>query len=240
MATQETADRAASAAAPFGALLRRYRRAAGLTHEALAERAGLGARTLSDLERGVSRAPRAATLRRLTDALGLPAEARAVLEAAARPQDGAPPTPAPLPAGPPVPLTGFVGRERELAAAGALLGRARLLTLTGPGGVGKTRLALELAWRAQTAFPDGVAVVSLAPLADPDIVVPAIARGVGARETGGQTAGEALRARLQGRRLLLVLDNCEHLPATGTVVAELLRACSGLAVVATTRAPLGV
>src|SRR5215470_15751772 len=128
----------------FGAVLRRYRRAAGLTHEALAEAAGLSARTISDLERGVSAAPRRDTLGMLAQALGLPGEDRAALEAAARrpfePVDRTPQLHS-LPAE----LASFVGREHELAKVRALLGTSRLVTLTGSGGCGKTRLALRVA-----------------------------------------------------------------------------------------------
>src|SRR4051812_27566094 len=132
----------------FGAVLRQFRVAAGLTHEALAERAGLGARTISDLERGVSRAPRADTLALLIEALGLPAEHRAVLEAAARrPTVAGAGAPAGVAHNPPLELTSFVGREQEARAVQGFLRREdpRLVTLTGPGGVGKTRLAVHVA-----------------------------------------------------------------------------------------------
>jgi predicted ATPase len=226
----------------FGALLRRHRRAAGLTHEALAERAGLSVRAISDLERGVARAPRPESLRRLADALGLAPEVRAAL-ATAVPPDAAPPG---VPAAPlhnlPAPLSGFVGREPELAAIRARLREpaTRLLTLTGPGGVGKTRLALEAAGSAG-AFADGVWLVELAPLAAPDLVPAAVAQALRLESNGDRPLPAAIAAFLRDRRLLLVVDNVEHLAAAAAaLVAALLRACPGLTVLATGRAPLRV
>jgi transcriptional regulator with XRE-family HTH domain len=131
----------------FGALLKRYRMTAGLTQEALAERAGLSIRGISDLERSLSRAPRYETLELLTSAMGLSSEQRSALFAAARPPLlNEAPKAAPLRVLP-FPPTPLLGREQEVAQAHDLLQAhgVRLLTVTGPGGVGKTRLALELA-----------------------------------------------------------------------------------------------
>src|SRR6478672_13464061 len=131
---------------PFGSLLKRYRRAAGLTHERLAERAGLSARAISDLERGVSRGPRAGTLGLLIEALQLAPEQRAAFEAAARPGAGCPDQ-AHVQGNLPAELTSFVGRQQEMRSVRGLLRRAdiRLVTLTGPGGCGKTRLSIRVA-----------------------------------------------------------------------------------------------
>jgi len=146
-----------------------------------------------------------------------------------------------LPTNLPAQLTSFVGRERELAEVDRLLAAQRLVTLTGPGGVGKTRLALLAAAAALDAFPGGVWFVGLAPVADPALVPAAVAQALGVRETPGRPLVETLTDALRAKRLLLVLDNCEHLlPAAAPVVAELLAAGPGLKALATSRAPLRV
>ena len=142
----------------------------------------------------------------------------------------------------PAQVTPLVGRRRELEATRALFGRPelRLLTLTGPGGTGKTRLALELASELTGGFESGVFFVALAPVRDPVLVPSAIAKVLGVRESGGQPLVESVKDFLRGRQLLLVLDNFEHIPAASPVVAELLAGASGLKVLATSRAPLHV
>jgi predicted ATPase/DNA-binding NarL/FixJ family response regulator len=141
----------------------------------------------------------------------------------------------------PRPLTSFVGRERELAAVAALLGAHRLVTLTGVGGCGKTRLALEAAAAAREDFADGVWLVELAAVDDPALVPQAVAAALGVREAPGRPLVESLRAFLQDRVALLVLDNCEHLlSGAAPLVADLLAAALGLRVLATGRAPLRV
>jgi predicted ATPase/class 3 adenylate cyclase len=141
----------------------------------------------------------------------------------------------------PVQLTSFVGRERELAALGALLEQARLLTLTGIGGCGKTRLALQVAAHVVEAYPDGVWFVDLAPLADPGLVPQAVAAALGVREEPGLPLPATLTAALRPRRLLLVLDNCEHLvEACARLTDAVLRACPHLVVLATSREALGI
>jgi predicted ATPase len=145
----------------------------------------------------------------------------------------------------PVPLTSFIGRERELTAASLLLaGGTRLLTLTGPGGCGKTRLALAIAERMgqgdgdARAYPDGVAFVDLSPIADPDLVAATVAQALQVRETEGQPLAETLLASLRDRRLLLVLDNFEQVVAAAPLLTRLLTASPGLTVLVTSRVRL--
>jgi hypothetical protein len=143
----------------------------------------------------------------------------------------------------PAVLTPLIGREREVAAVARTLLRedVRLLTLTGPGGVGKTRLALAAAERVRRAFAQGVCFAGLAPLRDPALIAPTVGQGLGLREDGGTRAAwpERLAAALEEAPLLLVLDNCEHLlPGAAALVAALLAACPALKLLATSRAPL--
>ncbi|MGH7529352.1 MAG: protein kinase domain-containing protein [Gemmatimonadales bacterium] len=161
----------------------------------------------------------------------------AFVEALAAPVPVAAPTGAP----PPAQLTSFIGRERETAAVQALLEDARLVTLTGAGGSGKTRLALEVASRVAARYPDGVAWVELAPLSNPDLVAHHVADALGVRRDGIQSAEDALLEALSGRAALLVLDNCEHLVDACARLAEaLLRGCPRLRILATSREALGI
>jgi len=132
-------------------------------------------------------------------------------------------------------LTSFVGREHELAELERLSKMCRLLTLTGPGGCGKTRLAVELASCLAPAYPGGVYVVSLAPLADPSLIVSAVAATVGARESADEPLSETLARVVGERRMLLVLDNFEHLVLAAPVIADLLSACPHLLTIVTSR-----
>ena len=123
-------------------------------------------------------------------------------------------------------LTSFVGRDADVAEVIRWLQEAPLVTLTGPGGVGKTRLALEVAGQTAGAWPDGVWLVELAPLAEPGLVTQAVAAALGVREVAGQPFAATLAERLGRRRLLLLLDNCEHVVDAAAPLAEgLLRAC---------------
>ena len=238
---------ATNTAETFGVLLRRFRLTMGLTQEALAERAGLSARGVQALERSMRRAPRAETVRLLADALALDPAARASLIAAAHPELAASPTIDPLrlrsPALPVSP-TMMIGREHEVAAACALLRRrdgaegTRLLTLTGPGGVGKTRLALAVANEVGEEFADGVAWVDLASLRDPTLVAAAVAHALEVRESGQRPLVEVLIAAAVKWQLLLVLDNCEHLLEAMPLIGQLLAAVPHLTVLATSRARL--
>jgi predicted ATPase/DNA-binding SARP family transcriptional activator/DNA-binding CsgD family transcriptional regulator len=141
----------------------------------------------------------------------------------------------------PVPRTSFVDRQRELTELKTTLAMTRLLTLTGVGGSGKTRLSLEVATDLAAAHSDGVWFVDLAPLSEPDLVPQAIASAVGAREQPGQPLAETVTQHLGEKRGLLVLDNCEHLvDAVAHLVDILLTSCPNLKVLATSREPLGV
>jgi excisionase family DNA binding protein len=136
--------------------------------------------------------------------------------------------------------TSFIGREEAIAEVTALLRRhdVRLVTLTGPGGTGKTRLALRVAADLATRFADGVAFVALAPVRQSELVVPTIAQVLGVRETEEQSPRERLGTFLRDRELLLVLDNLEQIPEAGPALAELLATSPRLAILATSRAPL--
>lgn len=140
----------------------------------------------------------------------------------------------------PAPLTSFVGRDRETAALRGLLASNRLLTIVGPGGTGKTRLALKLAGELEPAYPDGAWLCDLAPVADAALVADAVAQALGiAREAPDRLA--AAREHLSERMAFLVLDNCEHvLTAASAIAADLLSACRDVRVMATSLAPLGI
>jgi predicted ATPase/class 3 adenylate cyclase len=141
----------------------------------------------------------------------------------------------------PVQLTSFVGREHELSEIKQLLTTTHLLTLTGPGGTGKTRLSLQLATEVLESFSNGVWLVELAPLADPTLVAQTIAATLGVREQPGRTILDALMDYVRAKSILLILDNCEHLiEACAQLANTLLRAAPRLKILATSREPLGI
>jgi predicted ATPase/transcriptional regulator with XRE-family HTH domain len=253
---------------PWYAVLRALREARGATQDGWAARLGVSRKTVQRWESG-ERAPdpgaetallafcreaglfRAfsggplAGLRLTEESLrDLFAEARWLCGAklTARPSAGARGSPAAvMPANLPAHLTSFIGREREIAALRRVQAGTRLLTLTGPGGCGKTRLALAIAGELLWAYPHGVWFVDLAPLADPTLVTQTLATALAIRSGGGLPQLETLVEFMRDRRLLLLLDNCEQLlPACAELTETLLRACPYLEVIATSRQPLGV
>jgi predicted ATPase/DNA-binding XRE family transcriptional regulator len=238
---------------------------AGFSQEALAERAGVSVATIGALEEGRRRRPHPGTLAALAAALGIPpSDLMARLELS-RTSVGGTPDSTPVPPAPatthlepathqpevgrgvpvvrlPTPPTALVGRERDQTAAAAKLdptsSHGRLLTLLGPGGVGKTRLALAVAGRLAPMYSDGVTFVDLAPLRDARLVSATIAVALDVRESDGRSARDLLREHLRERQLLLILDNFEHVLGAAPLLAELLEACPRLRLLVTSRTAL--
>jgi predicted ATPase/DNA-binding CsgD family transcriptional regulator/transcriptional regulator with XRE-family HTH domain len=250
---------AEQAALSFGRLLRQLRAEARLTQEELAEAAQLSPRSVSDLERGINRTARKDTALLLASALSLSGPACDLFVAAARGRASATEVLAALrgqaqgasvamadtaaggvhgfvPA-----LTSFVGRAGPVGAVAALLGLERLVTVTGPGGAGKTRLAGQVAGQVAGRFADGVWLAELAPVRDPALVPAVVAAALGVRDQPGVPAAGAVARVLARQQLLLVLDNCEHVAgAVAELCAGLLAACDDVRVLATSREPLAV
>ncbi|MGD9890899.1 MAG: helix-turn-helix domain-containing protein [Dehalococcoidia bacterium] len=230
----------------FGEQLRHYRRRAGLTQEALAERTGLTVSAISALERGARRRPYPRTLNLLAAALAVGPTEQAAFGVAAWPADDPAHASAQLPAPPatlPLPRTPLIGRERERVTVRDLVLHpdGRMVTLTGMGGCGKTRLALQVAADLADALPDGVRLVELAPVTDAALVPDAVAAAVGVRESPGVPLLDTLSAFFRHQAHLLVLDNCEHLAdACAQLVEHLLGDCPALRILVTSREPLGV
>ena len=229
---------AEQATSGLGGLLRQLRAEAQLTQAELAKAAGVSPRSVSDLERGINRTARQDTAVRLAGALGLAEPARSLFVAAARGRIGAGQVLAARPGQAPggslasagglhgfgPALTSFVGRAGPVREVTGLLDRDRLVTVTGPGGAGKTRLAGQVAKLVAGRFADGAGLAELAPVRDPALV----------------PAG-ALARVLARQQLLLVLDNCEHVAgAAAQLCAGLLAACDEVRVLATSREPLAV
>jgi predicted ATPase/DNA-binding XRE family transcriptional regulator len=224
---------------PFGVRLRRIRERAGLTQERLAELAGLSANAISSLERGARRHPYPHTRDALYRALGVTADERRDLEAGLEPRGQLTSLPR-LPVAPwPV-----LGRDTEIDTIAGLLPNQvqdqRLVTLIGPGGVGKTRLALAVAERVAGQEREGAVFVPLSPIREPTDVLPTIAAHLGLRELGSRDVREVLVAHLRGRQLLLVLDNFEHVIGASTALADLLATAPAVTALVTSRAPLRI
>jgi predicted ATPase/DNA-binding XRE family transcriptional regulator len=221
---------------------------AGLTQEALAEKASVSVATIGAIEEGQRRRPYPNTLRALADSLKLTTAERATLLASAPPttDDAEDDVWRALHVDLPVPPSALIGREQEIAAAQSLLlppantRAVRLLTLLGPGGVGKTRLSLEIVANVRQGYADGAVFVDLAPLHDHRLVPATMALVLGVRESGGRSAWELVLMHMRSRRALIVLDNFEHLLGAARLVTELLGACPDVAVLITSRTALHV
>jgi predicted ATPase/transcriptional regulator with XRE-family HTH domain len=226
-----------AAEASFAVQLRRLRAEAGLTQEALAERAGLSVRGLRYLERGIRR-PYPATILRLAEALSLPGASQALgssLRNSSRGRSSGQPFVAP-----PIPTGPIIGRERDLEGVVGLLRRPqlRLLTIAGPGGVGKTRLALESARQLVVATGTPAVWVPLEAVMDPALVPAAVARAAGVTPGSSRPLLEVLMEGLEEH--ILLLDNMEQLLGAGTFVSSLVSSCPSLTVIVTSRVPLGL
>jgi predicted ATPase/DNA-binding XRE family transcriptional regulator len=231
--------------ASFGYWLRRRRKALDLTQEEVARQVGCALITIQKIEAD-ERRPSRQMAHLLAGVLAIAAEEQEAFIQAARGER--PTTHLPLAAQPvaappgnlPTPPNAFVGRQKELREVVERLDNGRLLTLTGPGGTGKTRLALQVAATQQTRFPDGVYFISLAQLRQPEQLAQAMAHTLAIVTPDPAGPIQLLKRHLLARRLLLLLDNFEHLLAAAPLVGELLAAAPHLSVLATSREPLGI
>ena len=240
----------------LGALLRQFRLDAGMTQQDLAERAKLSVEAIGLLERGARTRPQRETLVLLGRALALSPEREALLASAvgiahpprrrSEPLSGSllrivrPEPQTTAEHNLPLQLTSFVGREHEVAEIAALLREHRVVTVVGAGGVGKTRVAVQTGIDLVDGSPNGVWLVDLAPLADRTLLPSAVLAALQQSATAG-SALDAIVAYLKTRRLLLILDNCEHVIAEARELAATIAAsCPGVRVLATSREPLNV
>ncbi len=229
----------------FGELLRDHRRRVGYSQETLAERARLSAAAIAALEQGVRRAPYRDTVRALAEALGLADAARREFEETAagarrrhrRPDGASKPT---VSGNIPERLTSFIGREAEIAELAALLKEQRLVTVTGSGGVGKTRIATEIAREFLGKIWSEAWFVDLAPIERGEHVAGTIAEVLGNAAPASSTL-PSLAAQLRRRECLLILDNCEHvIDELAAAAGAILRNCPGITILATSRERLAI
>jgi predicted ATPase/DNA-binding XRE family transcriptional regulator len=236
------------AAATFGDLLRRHRIAIGCSQEQLAERAGLSAGGVSALERGVRRRAYVDTVDLLASALELSEADRIEFHDAAKRARGGDERVAPdhririteIATNLPISTSSFVGREDDIEILGRSLGsQARLLTVTGPGGVGKSRFSVELARLFLPSFANGVWLVEAAQFDDPRPLIHEIARVIGAGAS--ENVEDSVIDRLRPLRALLVIDNCDRfIAAVSSIVCRLLLSCPELRIIATSRERLRI
>lgn len=217
-----------------------------MSQETLAERARLSVKTVSALESGARRAPYRRTVEMLADALRLePEDARRLTVAAVRPYRPRFVAAEVEPRGErggklPAEMSSFVGRDEDVAAVRTLLSESRLITLTGTGGIGKTRLAVRIADRCEGALGDAV-FVDLAPLGDATLLAERVAAVLGLDERTGGSAADRVAAALREQRMLLVVDNCEHvLFEAASLVQRIVEECPNVAVLATSRERLNL
>ena len=233
----------------FGEQVRGLRLGAGLSQAELAEQAGISERAVSDIERGLRSSVYATTARRLADALGVTPEQRSAFLRAASgerrpPASGVAPlaaVPASYRARLPRPLTRLIGRDRDVAALLEQLGdeAARIVTIVGPGGVGKSRLAVEVAARWSAASAADVHFVDLSPVEDPGALLASVAAALGLPVVAADPLPQ-LSDALATRRSLLLLDTMEHLLDAASAVAQFAAACPRVTVLVTSRSPLRV
>ncbi len=228
----------------FGTLLRSFRLARGVSQEELAARSGLSVQSVSALERGARRAPYRHTVNALADGLALsPDERERLARAAAQPRGPRTTKRGGASAGARFPAygTAFIGREREYCEIAALVGRSRIVTIGGFGGVGKTRLAIEVGRDLSLTAARETFFVDFCAVRDPTQVVARIAAAFRFADTFAGTALEALTAALSHRDVMLVLDNCESvIDECARVVETLVRGCPRVHVLATSREPLQI
>ena len=224
-------------------LLKKFRLQVGLSQQALAERALISVQAVSALERGYRKAPYRATLLRIADALGLSEADRETLERSAHRErgprlierDATPPHNLPRQ------LTSFLGRDDVVDVIIELLESAPLVSIVGTGGAGKTRVAIEVGTRLLNRFPQGVWFVELAPINDPALVPHALAAALHVQESPRRSLFETLFAHLAQKRMLIILDNCEHvISQTRAATGSLLRECPGVALLVTSRESLNI